>query len=109
MTTTSKGGWVDVFARYPDVRELCNQHITGNTMHIVWQSYASKDPPAKVMAFYKEKHPEIVESQSDTEMKLRGPSDKLLSVYAVPGKFPTCDVAPAADEKTIIVVSQAMR
>ncbi len=107
--TKTPDGWLEIFTIYPGVRDMCNQHITGNSMHILWRSYASKDAPSKVMAFYKERHSDLVESTSNAEMKLRGTSDKVLSVHAVPGKFPTCENGPAADEKTVIVVSQAIR
>jgi hypothetical protein len=100
--------WGGVFAAFPGARELCSQHVSGVGMHIQWTGYASARPVAEVVAFYEKNHGgHAVEREGG--FRLRGAGDHVLSVHAKDGAYPRCEVAPAAGEATVIIVSQAIR
>ena len=97
--------WLD-FAAYPGARKLCSQHVSGNTMHITWTGYATKDHHRKVIDFYVKRHGGKPEGET---LMLSGSKGARLSVHpAQAGGYPTCEVKPAKDDKTVIIVSQAV-
>jgi hypothetical protein len=98
--------WLELFAAYPGARSVCSQHISGTPMHIVWRMYAAREAPDAVKAFYRKAHPSLVEEKAGA-FDLRGPAEKLLSVHAVGERYPDCGQAPASDERTVLIVSQA--
>jgi hypothetical protein len=107
--------WGGLFAPYRGAGKLCSQHISGNAggkpMHITWTAFASTDAPEKVSAFYaKNTSGAKVEKSSHGLTQLRGPKDQLLSVMVAARKgYPTCEVRPAASDRTVIIVSNAAR
>jgi hypothetical protein len=97
--------WLD-FAAYPGARKLCSQHVSGNSMHINWTAYASKDHHKKVIDFYVKRHGGKPEGET---LSLSAPNGKRLSVHpAQAGGYPTCEVKPAKDDQTVIIVAQAV-
>ena len=97
-----------IFKPYPGARRLCNQHVSGNTMHINWTLYASEDEPDKVRRFYeKNTSGASVEKEAGKLVRLRGPKKEVLSIHGVKDRYPSCGVAPSARDRTAIVVSQA--
>lgn len=101
--------WLDTFSVYPGARELCSQHVTGNVMHILWRAYATVDATKDVIAFYVQAEgKEHVELEENSVTVHRG--DKVLSVHAASAKdYPRCGAEPRREEKTVIIVSQAIR
>ena len=73
-------------------------------MHIIWRSCASKDAPAKVVAFYQP-------GSADKTLSLSGPQDTRLAVFSVAeaSEYPKCEQTAIGDEQTIVMVSQAIR
>ncbi len=101
--------WLDTFAAYPGAREHCSQHVTGNVMHILWHAYVTGDTPDKVIAFYVQAEGEEHVEQGENSLTVRH-GDKVLSIHSTPAKdYPTCGKAPRPEDKTIIIVSQAIR
>lgn len=99
-----------VFPRFPGARELCAQHVTGaNDRHITWTAYATASPPEEVSRFFEQNHGGATVERDDGELRLRGPEDWVLSVHPRGGRYPTCEVAPKADDATVIIVSKASR
>ena len=97
-----------IFRPYPGARRLCNQHVSGNTMHITWVLYATEDPPERVRAFYeKNTSGAAVEKEGGKLVNLRGPKKELLSIHGVQERYPSCGVAPSGRDRTVIVVSTA--
>ena len=106
-TTPSEENWT-IFRPYPGARRLCNQHVSGNTMHINWVLYATEDAPERVRAFYeKNTSGAAVEKEGGKLVSLRGPKKELLSIHGVKERYPSCGVAPSGRDRTAIVVSTA--
>ena len=102
------------YKRYPNARNLCSEHISGNAsgkpMHITWATYATKDPVAKVVAFYEkatgEKH-----DPGDKDERMWSDGDRRLVVYPASQNeaFPSCATKPVRGENTVIQISSAAR
>jgi hypothetical protein len=101
------------FAAYPGAKPLCSEHVHANGIEIAWQSYATTDAPDRVVAFY-EKDQKTKSTAGDAgEKSIHAPArdDDLVSIIAADkaDKLPHCATAPAADARTVIVVSSATR
>jgi hypothetical protein len=98
------------FAEYPQARLLCNEHITGKSMHITWKTHATTDDIAKVVAFY-EKVTKSKAGTGDQKERTFKDGDRHLSIYPATDndKFPKCQTTPKAGEKTVILYSSAAR
>lgn len=101
--------WGGGFAAFPGARRLCSQHVTGNPMHIEWTAYATDRPLAEVVAFYEKNRGGHALERDGAGLRLRAPSDWVLSVHPKDGTYPRCEVAPAAGDATVIIVSHAVR
>jgi hypothetical protein len=101
--------WAEVFPAYPGARRLCGQHVAGSTMHIEWTAYATKSAKAAVIAFYEHNRGALSVERPDGGFLLRGPDDRVLDVHAKNESYPRCEVPPAAEDATVIIVSQAIR
>lgn len=103
------GKWLDTFTAYQGARELCSQHVTGATMHILWRAYVTVDATMDVIAFYvKAEDKEQLELGEHSLTLRRG--DKVLSIHAASARdYPRCGADPRPGEKTVIIVSQAIR
>jgi hypothetical protein len=102
--------WMGEFPAYPGAVKFCDQHVSGNSMHITAEFYGTADAPETVAAFYAR------------EWKGRGPSPgaantltgstedlKLSWGAAGTAGLPTCDRPPAATDRTVLVVSRATK
>lgn len=98
--------WLDVLPAYPGARRLCSQSINAGPNHVLWTAYATADAPDLVVAFY-EKHRGALplETADDGHRTLRGPAGKRVSIHPKDGKYPTCDVAAASGDRTVLIVS----
>jgi hypothetical protein len=99
---------------YPAARKLCSEEVVGNGMRISFSTYAVADEPARVVAFYEKQlgakaRPEAAGSW-DFDLPA-DPKNAKMSIYpaARAGDFPHCQQAPAARDKTVILVSRALR
>jgi hypothetical protein len=109
--------WFDAFAAYPQVRGLCNEHMTGNGMEINWRSFATHDPLDKVVKFYasdQKRAATVDEKTGERKFVAAKDPNTILSVYtaaaASAANVPTCaNGAPKADEGTLILVFKATR
>jgi hypothetical protein len=99
------------FASYKGARMLCNEHISGNTMHITWSSWATKDDIATVVAHYEKVIGAKATRGSEGEYKFSDGKDLRLSVYPADknDSFPKCATKPDKTEKTIVLISNAAR
>jgi hypothetical protein len=102
------------FAEYSGAHRLCQQHVVGNSMHIEWSSYATTDEPAKVLAFYEKAlgAKSAAGVHGSRTFDLAGSNGTIkLAMYpaAVADAFPSCSVAPKSDDRTVILVSQAIK
>ena len=95
---------------YPKARSLCNEHVTGNTMHILWKSSATAAALAKVVAHY-EKLLKVKAGTGDRGERSFKDGEHHLSIFpaANAGKFPSCSTKPKSGEQTVILRSQALR
>lgn len=98
------------FSAYPKARKLCNEHVSGNTMHILWRSYATSDAPAKVVAHYEGLLAAKAKTGTRGERKFED-GDHHMSIYPASknDEFPACKTKPKAGETTVILMSQAIR
>jgi hypothetical protein len=101
------------FAEYAGAHSLCHEHVAGTSMHIEWMSYATTDEPGKVVAFY-EKSLAAKSGAGDNGSRtfdLGTDGTTKLSVFpaAKADAFPHCSVAPKAADRTVILVSQAIK
>lgn len=99
------------YTSYPGSRQLCYQHITGNTMHIMWSTHATKDSLAKVLAHYEKALGKKATAQDHGAKRIEVDADRHLTIYPVAseGKLPHCDTKPKAGEQTIVMLSTAAR
>ena len=101
--------WLGVFPAYPGAREICSQHVTGNLMHIIWAAYATRDEPEKVGAFYLKSEGEERAERNNAWLTFRH-GDKLLSIHRASARdYPDCGKSPDREDKTVLIVSQAIR
>ena len=105
--------WFGAFTPYPNVRELCDQHVSGNNMNITWRSYATRDPLAKVVQFYEtdqKTKADVDQATGERKFAAASDADTILSIYPATAKIPTCPKgATKKEENTVIMVSQAVR
>jgi hypothetical protein len=97
------------FVAYPGARELCNEVVLGQSekgrSEIHWRSFASRDAPAGVVAFYAKREGKNAQRSSDS-IEVRRGADQILSVYSASKTgVPSCASKPNSEEKTIIMVS----
>lgn len=99
------------FEPYPSARNLCSEHVAGNSMHLAWTSWATKDELAAVVAHYEKATGQKAGTGERGERTFTDGKDLRLSVYPASkhDAFPKCDKKPAADEKTVVLISQAIR
>lgn len=101
------------FAPYPGARQMCEEHVMGSSkghrVEIHWFSFATRDEQAQVAAFYAQKGDAVAEKDADGTIRLRHDQDRVLSIYPVPGTYPTCEKKVRSDEKTVILVSQRIQ
>jgi len=103
------GKWLNIFPAYPAARGLCSQHVAGNVMHILWHAYVTTDAPEEVSAFYRQAGRTAHVEVDENPFKLRH-GDNVLSVHSASAKdYPDCGKAPSPEDKTVIIVSQAIR
>jgi len=95
---------------YPKARSLCNEHVTGNKMHILWKSSATGDALAKVVAHY-EKLLKVKAGTGDHGERSFRDGDHQLAIFPAANaeKFPSCSTKPKAGEQTVILRSQGIR
>jgi len=109
--------WFGSFAAYPQVRPLCDEHVSGNGMNISWRSYASLDTLDKVVKFYEsdQKRAAMVDQKTgERKFVSASDADTILSVYspaaAVAAKVPTCAKGATREgESALILVFKATR
>jgi hypothetical protein len=101
--------WLDAFPAYPGARRLCSQSINACPSHVLWTAYATTDAFDLVVRFYEQhRNARPFEKADDGHWTLRGTDGKLVSIHPKDGKYPTCDVAPAAGARSVLIVSQMM-
>jgi len=99
------------FEPYRGARKLCAEHVTGNSMHITWSTHATSDDLNKVVAFYEQTLGRKAGTGARGERTFEAKPDRSLSIYpaARHADFPHCETKPKAAEKTVILVSRAIR
>jgi hypothetical protein len=103
-----RGEWLG-FDAYPGARQLCAEHVTGDAMHLEWRSYATAAAPEEVVAFYRDAPGEKTRDHPGALRLAAG--DLRLTIFPVAeaSRYPSCAEAPAATERTVILVSKAIR
>jgi hypothetical protein len=103
--------FADAYPPPKGARNLCSEHVIGNTMHIAWTSWASKDDVAKVVADYEKSLAMKAKAGDKGEHEFSDGKNLRLAIYpaAKVDDFPHCATKPAAGEKTIVLISQAIR
>ncbi len=106
--SAASGRWLDVFPAYPGARELCSQHVTGTVGHIIWTAYVTADEPERVGAFYLKAEGEGRAERDGEQLSFRH-GDKVLSIHRASAKdYPDCGKRPGPNDKTVLIVSQAI-
>jgi hypothetical protein len=78
-------------------------------MHILWSAYATRDAPEQVNAFYLQAEGKEHAEQNENSLTFRR-GDKVLSIHRASAKdYPDCGTHPSPEEKTVLIVSQAIR
>jgi hypothetical protein len=105
VATAGKG-----FEPYKNARNLCSEHITGNSMHVHWTTWATKDDLATVVAHYEKVIGRKAETGSKGDRNFSDGKDRLM-IYSADNndKFPSCGKSPEAGEKTVVLISKAIR
>ncbi len=104
----SKEQWLDTFPAYPGAVQRCWEHVSSNTMHIIWFAYTTDDAPDKVVAFYKQALPDAAAGEG--ALLAVHKQEKDLSVYPKGANYPKCPPNPKYDERaTVIIISGASK
>jgi hypothetical protein len=97
---------------YPQGKVLCDQHVSGNTMHILWRSYGSQAAVPTVVAFFEKKLGVTATPAENQSFSMAHPRNADLKIVVFPKtqaqSFPQCGVAPEASANTIILISDAI-
>lgn len=104
----------DAFPAYPGARKVCSQHVTGSAgsqpREIAWSLYATKAHEADVSSFYigySQWHG-LKSDVVDRRLILESPDGtQRLTLHEASDSYPDCGVRPQADEKAVLIVSQA--
>jgi hypothetical protein len=106
------------FPEYPHSRLICQEHLIGGPVpgkgpiHIDWQSFATKDDVAKVVAFYEGKMGAKAKAEEHGSFRIVHPTETHLDLTVYPKAsasfFPTCEKKPEELEQTMILISQAI-
>ena len=112
---TSSGDWLG-FTAYPGARQLCNEFTLGFThdnkpMEIHWVTFATRDAPEDVIAFYSKRESGKLEVEGKSATLNRGnPVHAVLSINAASAAhYHTCAGQPLPEEKTVIDLSNLLR
>ena len=99
------------FEPYKGARNLCSEHVTGNTMHIRWTSWATRDDVATVVAHYEKAIGKKAETGDKGERTFSDGKDLRIAIYPATKNdgFPSCSKKPEAGEKTVVLISRAIR
>ncbi|MBX3157804.1 MAG: hypothetical protein KF773_17680 [Deltaproteobacteria bacterium] len=99
------------FDPYKGARMLCKEHVSGKAMHVVWTSWATKDDVATVAAHYEKATGGKPQKGDQGELRFSDDKDLRLQVYPAEknDSFPKCATKPAAGERTVVLISQAIR
>lgn len=103
----------DNIEKYPGAKTLCSQHNTavsqGKPKHILFRIETSSAEQAPIVEFYEKKlgmKPKSAGSATD----FSDPANPGLIVTVYPkeraASFPSCDTAPPADARSMILISQ---
>lgn len=99
--------------QYPGSARLCDEHVTGEKMHIQWKSFASGDSVAAVTEFFEKKLGTPSTQEEHASRKIVSPNNPLLTITIYPrpseGKFPACGQKADSAAKAIILISQSIR
>lgn len=100
------------YTAYPGSRQLCYQHISGTTMHIMWSSHATKDELAKVVEHYeKGLGKKAAKADAHGARLIEVDADRHVTIYpaAANDKLPHCETKPKAGEQTLVMISTTAR
>jgi len=99
------------FTAYPGSRQLCYQHISGNPMHIMWSSHATKDTFAKVLAHYEKGLGKKARSDANGAKTIEVDAQRRVTIYprASEAKLPKCETKPSAGEQTLVMISTSSK
>lgn len=88
-------------------RFLCSQHVTGTNVHIAWRSFAFTRTVAELRAEYATRGITFTQQGDDL---VHAPNDSFrLSIHPANGSYPSCEQRPNANERSVIVLSNATR
>jgi hypothetical protein len=101
--------WGDRFPAYSGAREVGKEHVSGANMHILCSAYATSARTEDVVAFYAAR---FSDAQRETARRItvRAKDEHVLEVKGVDdAEGPRCGARLTGEDKTIIVVSQAVK
>ena len=55
VTNSAAKTAIEKIPNYPGSQVLCDEHVTGNTMHVLWKSFSTRDALPAVVAFFEQK------------------------------------------------------
>ena len=102
----------EAYTAYPGSRQLCNEHVSGTTMHILWSSHATRDAIAKVVEHYeKGLGKKAGKADAAGARRIELDADRHVAIYPATSndKLPSCESKPTSGEQTIVMISTAAR
>jgi len=99
------------FAAYPGARQLCYQHVSSPTMHIMWSTHATRDALAKVVTHYELALGKRAKAEAHGAKRIEIDADRHVTIYPVASeaKLPTCETKAKLGEQTIVMLSTVAR
>jgi hypothetical protein len=99
------------YAPYPKSRELCNEHVSGNTMHIIWSSHATVETLTRVVAHYEKALGKKATDDANGGKMIDVDGNRHVTIYPAGknDKYPSCSKKPKAGEATVVMLSNAIR
>jgi hypothetical protein len=105
--------WLSEFPAYPGASKLCSGSVLGSAegrrVEIAYSSYATKDAPAAVVAFYARERKLPVASGTETLDLPSADGKKHLSIQPATASYPDCGTKPGPEAKTVLSVSEMTR
>ncbi|MBI5512897.1 MAG: hypothetical protein HY909_03970 [Deltaproteobacteria bacterium] len=105
-----------VFSPPEGARRLCDQHVNAPPLHVAWSSYALAEAPREVVARYRARRfrtdtPEPDVNPDPEHLTLRGPGDVVVTIYpsGENNSHPHCATEPTDQERTVLLLSRAVR
>lgn len=99
--------------QYPGSKKLCNEHVSGASMHILWKSFSTRDDVTLAAKYFEQKFHVTATPGEHESLEIVVPTNANLVIKIYPTSsaenFPGCRQKPDLSANAVILISEAMR